>query len=94
MESSEQATRQIQSSIRRLLLYVWDPIGVAANPQAQGRYDAYVAGVYHLLENGAGPQEVADHLARLERDAIGVPVSSERAAAVARMLCALDLRMH
>jgi len=84
----------VQSAIHRLLLYVWDPIGVANNPEAQDKYDVYVAGVYHLLTNGAGPQEVADHLARLERDAIGVPVSSQRDATVARMLCALDLRKH
>ena len=94
MDSKARPNGQIQGSIRRVLLHVWDPIGVADNPQDQDRYDAYITGVYQLLANGAGPQEVAEHLARLERDSIGIPARSARDAAVARMLCELDLRRH
>ncbi len=53
MPSRKQRAREIQDSIRQVLLHDWDPIGVADEPAAQDEYDAYVGGVYRLL---ASPQ--------------------------------------
>lgn len=61
MHSSKDRAREIQESIRLVLLHDWDPIGVQNEPAAQDEYDSYVGGVYRLLASGATEQQVADH---------------------------------
>jgi hypothetical protein len=40
-------------------------------PEAQDEYDAYVGGVYRLLESGATAKELAVHLAKVETASLG-----------------------
>jgi hypothetical protein len=86
--------RAIQAAIARLLLEEWDPIGVRAAPEAADEYDAYVGGVYRLLASGASKESIAEHLAAIERESMGI----ERARpwdllAVAEKLVSLDVRL-
>ncbi len=85
---------QIEESIRQVLLHDWDPIGVRDVPEAQHEYDSYVGGVYRLLVSGASEQQVADHLWRIETDAMGLSaLDRARFAPVARKLRALDVKL-
>ena len=72
MTSRERRAQEIQDAIRAVLLREWDPIGVRDVPEAQDEYDGYVGGVYRLLANGATAPELAEHLARIERDSMGL----------------------
>ena len=60
--------REIEESIRNVLLHDWDPIEVANEPLAQSEYDSYVGAVYRLLASGASEQEIADHLWKIETE--------------------------
>jgi hypothetical protein len=62
--------REVEENIRNVLLHDWDPIEVANEPLAQSEYDSYVGGVYRLLASGASEEEIADHLWRIETEAM------------------------
>src|SRR5215213_58972 len=90
--SDTHRAREIRAAIAAVLLREWDPIGVRNEPGAQDEYDGYVGGVYRLLASGATAEQVAEHLARIEREQMGF----ERTAAgallpVAQRLRALDV---
>lgn len=84
--------RRIQDSIRRVLLHDWDPIGVAAVPDAQDEYDSYVGGIYRLLASGASASEIAYHLAHIERDSMGLSTSADSLTNVAEKLCSIEVK--
>ena len=46
-------SRRIRVQIRRVLMEVWDPIGVQDEPNAQDEYDAYVGDLLELLVSQA-----------------------------------------
>ncbi len=50
------------STIRRILMEEWDPIGVRGVPQAADEYDSYVAKVAAMLREGATAADVAAYL--------------------------------
>jgi hypothetical protein len=94
MTSREQRAHEIQAQIHEVLLREWDPIGVRDEPRAQDEYDGYVGGVYRLLASGAGPRAVAEHLANLEVEQMGLGVSPDKLLRVATKLCALDVKLR
>jgi hypothetical protein len=46
----------------------WDPIGVSDTPDAADEYDAYMGGIYELLQGGASQSGISDHLRKIEID--------------------------
>ncbi|MGD9905252.1 MAG: hypothetical protein AB7U83_17430 [Vicinamibacterales bacterium] len=94
MDQRETRARAIQAAIRDVLLNHWDPIGVAGDPAAQDEYDAYVGGVYRVLASGAGAVEVAEHLAGVEQEFMGLATSPSALLAVAQRLCAIDVTLN
>jgi len=94
MITKEDRARQIQESIRRILLHDWDPIGVQQVPEAQDEYDSYAGGVYRLLASGSSAQEIADHLWRIDNETMGLP-ALDRAKLIpaAEKLHRLDVRL-
>jgi hypothetical protein len=94
MATREQRASEIQHRIREILRRDWDPIGVADVPEAQDEYDGYVGGVYRLLAQGASPRAVAEHLARIEGDQMGLPSSFDARLDVATKLCALSVKLE
>src|SRR2546422_882097 len=64
--------KDIQDSIRHILLHDWDPIGVADVPEAQDEYDSYVGGVYRLLASHCSADEMIDHLLKIESQTMGL----------------------
>ena len=91
MASRESHARNVEGAIRRVLLRDWDPIGVRDAPEAQDEYDGYVGGVYRLLAAGAAESDLAEHLTRIEHDAIGFSGNRDRCMDVAARLREIDI---
>ena len=94
MDRRESRAREIQESIRDALMREWDPIGVKDVPEAQDEYDGYVGGVYRLLAAGASVRDVAEHLARIERDSMGVSTSPDQLMSVAAKVRQIDITIQ
>jgi hypothetical protein len=93
MNERERRGREIQDRIGRILYEDWDPLGLR-NVAPSDEYDSYVGGVYRLLASGASCEQVAEHLAELERGPLGYSgATAARNMAVARKLCELDVRL-
>ena len=58
----KQESRRIRVKIRRVLLDVWDPIGVRNAPNAQDEYDCCLYPVFRLLTTGATDEQIAEWL--------------------------------
>ncbi len=65
-------SRMISSQIRKVLLNVWDPIGIQNEPNAQDEYDGYVGEIYGLLVRKATDQEITDRLLYIVQDTMGL----------------------
>lgn len=78
MDQRARTARDIQTAIARVLLTRWDPIGVAAVPEASDEYDAYVGPICRLLASGASDDEIAQHLGGVETNELGVESSDWR----------------
>ena len=78
-QTQAERARQIQESIRQVLLDAWDPIGVHDVPEAQDEYDGYVGGVYRLLASGPTEKQIVDYLRSIEADAMGLPAADPAA---------------
>jgi hypothetical protein len=61
-----------EAQIRRILLEVWDPIGVKDIPEAQDEYDGYAPRIYSLLQRGASDYELASELFRITTETMGL----------------------
>ena len=95
MDQRAARARLIQQAIGRILLEDWNPIGVPGGVPPD-EYDAY-GGVYRLLSSGAAPEEIAAHLAAIERESMGLAettASVDANLAVARKLCGLNVRLE
>jgi hypothetical protein len=94
MPTRDERAREIQDSIRQIFLHDWDPIGVGDGSVPPDEYDSYIGGVYRLLASGASAEAVAEHLAKVEKDWLGVPSAPpDHLLRVARRLCLLDVRL-
>jgi len=69
-----------------VLHYVWDPIGVAACPQARDEYDCYVPGVASLLFSDASADTIAKHLTQITTGSMGLNARHQRDLKVAELL--------
>jgi hypothetical protein len=63
---------EVHRQIDAILLHDWDPIGVANYPQAQDEYRNYVRGVYDVAVQTRSAQAVAEHLAEIARERMGL----------------------
>jgi hypothetical protein len=63
--------KELSHEIRRVLLEVWDPIGIVGEPNAQDEYDSYIGEVYELLVQEKSDSEILDYLLSVVRDRMG-----------------------
>jgi hypothetical protein len=68
-----------QEAVRKVLLWDWDPIGVAGIPAAVDEYDCYVAAVAQMVVAGKSAADLAEHLVRIEVDRMGLGGDHDRA---------------
>lgn len=85
-------SRRIRSGIRRVLLDVWDPIGIKDEINARDEYDAYIGQVYELLIAGATDRQIIDQLLSIVRERMGLdPATPEEMADTVRALRTIRL---
>jgi hypothetical protein len=77
---------ELSKRVDEVLFYVWDPIGVSDQPCARGEYENYVAGVLQLLRDNDVASPIAEHLATIVRNSMGLPPDVSRCSKVAEVL--------
>jgi hypothetical protein len=93
MDDRDRRAREIQARISTILYEDWDPIGQRGTAPLD-EYNSYVGGVYRLLASGASCEQVAEHLAHLERGAFGyAEATAARNMTAAQKLCGLNVRL-
>lgn len=81
---------EIQESIRHILFYDWDPIGI--NDLApDDEYDSYIGGVYRILASGASEHQIIEHLRQLEITKMELSSNEEKLKNVAEKLMKLNV---
>ncbi len=79
--------KALHTRVDEILYYVWDPIGVSDVPDVRDEYTSYVPQVVSLLLKSTPKEDLADHLALIQRDQMGMmPPDRNRAAYVAQLL--------
>jgi len=68
---------EFRNEIRRVLLNVWDPIGVGDIPECSDEYDCCLGDVYSLLTNGSGDDKIVDYLWKMANDHMGLSIPKE-----------------
>ena len=58
----KEESRETRQAIRRVLLEVWDPIGIGDEPNAQDEYDGYVGPIFELLVTDKDDSEIERYL--------------------------------
>jgi hypothetical protein len=71
-------SRRIRAEIRRVLLEVWDPIGVKDVPQAQDEYDCCLYEVFRLLTAGGSDDQITDFLWKQGTEHMGLSLNGEQ----------------
>jgi hypothetical protein len=86
-------SRENRARVREVLMRDWDPIGVAAVPEAADEYDRYVARAYvMLMDERATAADIASYLLEVATEHMGLPETldlAERSDRAARTLVAL-----
>ena len=83
------------AAVRDVLLRDWDPIGVAAEPEAASEYDGDAARVYGILARGGSGEDVAAYLAGADFGLPPLPPARIRAAVAALLTLGVGLpRAH
>ena len=69
-----------------VLHYLWDPIGVAGNPDARDEYYSYLPRAFSILRDDVDARDLAAYLLTTERDTIGIVRDEEHAHEAADIL--------
>jgi hypothetical protein len=64
--------RTMKQQIRKVLLEVWDPIGINHIPEAFDEYESYVNEVYEWLRDGLSDQRIAEELFYIASETMGL----------------------
>jgi hypothetical protein len=70
---------RISAEIRRVLMSVWDPIGVKDEPACADEYDFYIGGIFGRLTRGADDNELAEYLAEIVTNRMGLSAATKEA---------------
>jgi hypothetical protein len=75
----------------------WDPIGVRGVPAARDEYDSYLGLVADRMRTGAPAERIADLLAKIRTETMGMPPAADADMRTARTLLAwysLEMARH
>jgi hypothetical protein len=84
--NAENFDQELYQRIDEVLLYVWDPAGVARDPLAREYYGAYAPDVFAALLDDASEQRLMELLLLLETEFLGLAPRPSHARRVAEML--------
>jgi len=90
MKKRSKKAVEIQESIRHILFYDWDPIGIN-NSGPDDEYDSYIGGIYRLLVSGADEYKIIERLYQLETNSMGLNGNRERLKDIAEKLMKLNV---
>jgi phosphatidylglycerophosphatase C len=91
MTRKDDRSRSLRLAISHILFEEWDPLEIG-DLAPRDEYDSYVGGVFRLVASGAPPARVAEHLAEIERSAMGLgDASADANLCVAEKLCSLGV---
>jgi hypothetical protein len=79
---------ELRRRVDEILYYIWDPIGVAAEPSTRDEYERYVAGLISLLETNADSKEIAAYLDDIAKNRMGLQTNDKHSLGVARLVLA------
>jgi hypothetical protein len=88
--ASEENSHRVRDAIRYVFLKVWDPIGIADEPNAQNEYDSYIGRMFELLMSNAPDTELKKYLDWCV-DRMGMDSSRHSDADVIQALRAIEL---
>jgi hypothetical protein len=91
--TSKENSRRIRDAIHHVFLDVWDPIGIADEPNAQDEYDSYIGRAFELLWAKASDAELNEYLVWIVGQ-MGMDGSRHSHADVIQALRAIDLHEH
>ena len=73
-------------TVKVVLHWAWDPIGIRGIEEARDEYDGYAPQVLAMLENGSGDEELGAYLTFVETERMGLPPHKEKNEDVAALL--------
>lgn len=71
----DQANSVLSRAIDEILHYLWDPMGVAGDPESRAAYASYVPELLDLLQAQTPRRLIAAHLSQIAWNQIGVLTS-------------------
>lgn len=90
--SKKERAAEVQESIRQILFYDWDPIGIN-DSGPDDEYDSYVGGIYRLLTSGVDEYKLVERLYQLETMSMGLRGDRERVKGIAEKLLKLNVSL-
>ncbi len=88
----KEESRRIRVQIRRVLLEVWDPIGIKDEPCAQDEYDSYIGDIYELLVAGGTDTDLIRYLCWVTNDRMGLTAKESDTLQTVDALRAIEIR--
>jgi hypothetical protein len=79
-------SNDLQRRVDEILYYIWDPIGVAAEPSTRDEYSRYVPELVSLLEKMAEAERIARYLNDVATDRMGLRPNPKHSMAIANLL--------
>jgi hypothetical protein len=80
---------ELRLRVKAMLEQLWDPHAAAGRAAVRDAYDEYLPRVVALVQAGGSAARIADYLASVERDRLGLEPELARAQRVARLLARL-----
>ena len=83
---SDQFEPELLQRIDEVLYYLWDPLGVAREPQSRQEYSAFVSEVFAAILDDADEQRLMELLLLLETEFLGLGPRPSQARRIAEVL--------
>lgn len=77
---------ELKCRVDEILYYIWDPIGVAAEPSTRDEYSRYVPELLALLESDATADQIARYLNDIATGKMGLRPNDKHSLGIARLL--------
>ncbi len=84
----------LETKVRAVLLYDWDPIGIKDIPEAHDEYDMYAPAICKMLRAGQSSVELCTHLRWIELERIGLDGDEQHTSRVAAKLASLRAELE
>ena len=69
-----------------VLHYLWDPIGVAGDPEARDEYNGYLGMVFRLVKEGSSESVIAQNLDEARTEKMGLQSDIRKCLRIASIL--------